>query len=293
MSQTTDRIAQTLLRTNARLPLPVLHLIGSFIGTLFWIIPNKRLSTCRTNIRRCFPELSRGQQSRLVFSTMRETGKGLMEVGRLWLRPATDNLAMIRSISGEEVVGQAQAEGHGIILATPHLGSWELFGSYCSSRYPLTSMYLEPPMKGLEDLMKRGRETSGGRYVAADNRGVRTMLKALRDGQMIGILPDQVPSRGGIMAPFFGLPALTMNLLSGMAGKTGAIVIFGFAERLSWGRGYRLHFLPADVLISSADEAESVARVNAQVEKCIRMAPHQYLWIYKRFQRTTDHFYEK
>jgi KDO2-lipid IV(A) lauroyltransferase len=271
----------------------VLHLLGTLIGSLFWVVPNKRLSTCRTNIRRCFPELSRWQQQRLVFSNMRETGKGLMEAGRLWLRPANDNLAMIRSVTGEDVVSQAQAEGHGIILATPHLGSWELFGSYCSSRYPLTSMYLEPPMKGLEDLMKSGRENSGGRYVAADNRGVRTLLKSLREGQMIGILPDQVPTRGGVEAPFFGLPALTMNLLSGMASKTGAIVIFGFAERLSWGRGFRLHFLPADDLISTADEAESVARVNAQVEKCIRMAPHQYLWIYKRFQRTTDHFYEK
>lgn len=110
---------------------------------------------------------------------------------------------------------------------------------------------------------------------------------------MIGILPDQVPSEGGVIAPFFGLPALTMNLLSKLAKKSNAVVIFGFAERLPWARGYRLYFLPPDEVITTGDVEESVAHVNAQVEKCIRMLPEQYLWIYKRFRNTTPGFYRK
>jgi KDO2-lipid IV(A) lauroyltransferase len=289
----TDRIAEWVLRTNARLPLFVLHTIGNLIGSLLAIIPGKRVTTCHTNIRACFPELSASRQRRLVRQSFRQIARGLMEVGKLWLRPAEENLAMITSIHGEEYVTESLNNGKGVILATPHLGSWELFGSYCSSQYPLTSMYQKPPLKGLNQLIRNGREGSGGHYVPTDNSGIRALLKALRKGEMIGILPDQVPSQGGILAPFFGHPALTMNLLSGLAAKTNATVIFGFAERLPWSRGFQLHFLPPDQLISTTPLEESAARINAQVEKCIRMAPDQYLWVYKRFQKNGEKFYTK
>ena len=293
MGTKTDRIAEWVLRTNARLPLPVLHGIANLIGSLLAIIPGKRVATCHTNIKACFPELSAFQQRRLARKSFRQIAKGLMEVGKLWLRPAEKNLAMIRSVHGEQHVTESLEAGKGVILATPHLGSWELFGSYCSAQYPLTSMYQKPPLKGLNKLIKDGREDSGGRYVPTDNSGIRALLKALRSGELIGILPDQVPSQGGVLAPFFGRPALTMNLLSSLAGKTNATVIFGFAERLPWSRGYKLHFLPPDELISTAPLEESAARINTQVEKCIRMAPDQYLWVYKRFQKNGESFYEK
>jgi KDO2-lipid IV(A) lauroyltransferase len=293
MGTKTDRIAEWVLRTNARLPLPVLHGIANLIGSLMAIIPGKRVATCHTNIKACFPELSPFQQRRLARKSFRQIAKGLMEVGKLWLQPAEKNLTMIRSVEGEQYVTESLEAGKGVILATPHLGSWELFGSYCSSEYPLTSMFQKPPLKGLNKLIKDGREDSGGRYVPTDNSGIRALLKALRSGELIGILPDQVPSQGGILAPFFGKPALTMNLLSSLASKTNATVIFGFAERLSWSRGYKLHFLPPDELISTTPLEESAACINAQVEKCIRMAPDQYLWVYKRFQKNGEHVYDQ
>jgi KDO2-lipid IV(A) lauroyltransferase len=292
MAKRTDRIAEWILRANAHLPLPVLHVIGNLLGSLLALIPGKRISTLRTNIRLCFPELSPRQQQRLVRKNIRQTTKALMEVGKLWLLPAENNLPMIRAVNGEEHVRETLASGKGIILATPHLGAWELFGSYCSAHYPLTSMYQKPPMKGLNKLIREGREDSGGRYVPTDRSGIRALLKALHDGQMVGILPDQVPSDGGVIAPFFGHPALTMNLLSNLAAKTGSVVIFGFAERLPWARGYRLHFLPADARVTTAPLEESIAHVNAQVEQCIRMAPEQYLWMYKRFQKNGEKVYD-
>jgi KDO2-lipid IV(A) lauroyltransferase len=293
MGTKTDRIAEWVLRANARLPLPVLHGIANIIGSLMVIIPGKRVATCHTNIKTCFPELSPFQQRRLARKSFRQIAKGLMEVGKLWLRPAEENLAMIRSVEGEQYVTESLEAGKGVILATPHLGSWELFGSYCSSQYPLTSMFQKPPLKGLNKLIKDGREDSGGRYVPTDNSGIRALLKALRNGELIGILPDQVPSQGGVLAPFFGKPALTMNLLSSLASKTNATVIFGFAKRLPWSRGYQLHFLSPDELISSTPLEESAERINAQVEKCIRMAPDQYLWVYKRFQKNGEHVYDQ
>jgi len=228
-----------------------------------------------------------------VRQSLRQISKGLMEVGRLWLQPAEKNLAMIKSVSGEEHITKCLEEGRGVILAAPHMGSWELAGSYVSSRYPLTTMYQKPPLKGLSKLIKDGREGSGGNYVPADNSGIRAMLKALRKGEMVGLLPDQVPSQGGVIAPFFDKPALTISLLSKLSGETDATVIFVFAERLPWSRGFKIQFLPPDELISSTALEESAARINAQVEKCIRMAPDQYLWVYKRFQKNGEHFYDR
>jgi len=293
MARKRDKILLALLRFNAALPLLFNHALGVIIGTLVTVFPNRRLSTCRTNIGRCFPSLSGRERNRLVRSAMRHTGRGLAEAGRMWLRPVEDNLALIRSVEGEGHIRQALDSGRGVILATPHLGNWELFGLYCSSRYPMTNMYREPPMKGLDETIRGGRESGGGRYVPADASGVRAQLKALKQGEMVGMLPDQVPSEGGLTVPFFGLPAVTMTLLSQLARKSGAAVIFGFAERLPWARGYRIHFLPPDELVTTADIETSVTRVNAQVEQCIRMRPDQYLWIYKRFRNTDTEFYDK
>jgi KDO2-lipid IV(A) lauroyltransferase len=293
MSLTRDRIAQWLLRANARLPLSFNHALGILIGTAFTWIPNKRIHTCRTNIRRCFPELSRREQNRMIRGAMRHAGRAIVEAGRMWARPPADNIALLRSIEGEELIQQALDQGRGVILATPHLGNWELAGSYVSSKYPLTIMYRPPLMTGLDDMIHEGRESSGGKYVPADGTGVRAQLKALNNGELIGLLPDQVPAEGGVAAPFFGLPALSMTLLSNLARKTNAVVIFCVVERLSWARGYRMKFLPPDEAITSADTDESVARVNAQVEKCILLCPDQYLWTYKRFKNTTPGFYPR
>ncbi|MFW2440633.1 MAG: lysophospholipid acyltransferase family protein [Arenicellales bacterium] len=293
MGTKTDRVAEWVLRTNARLPLPVLHGIANLLGSLMAIIPGKRLATCQANIKACFPELSDFEQRRLIRQNLRQTAKALMEAGKLWLRPVSKNLALIRSVSGEEYVQQCLDNGKGVILATPHLGSWELAGSYVSFRFSLTTMYQKPLLKGLDNIIKDGREGSGGKYVKTDSSGIRALIKALRNGEMIGLLPDQVPSQGGALAPFFGHPALTISLLSSLANKTNATVIFGFAERLPWSRGFRIHYLPPDELISSTPLEESITRINAQVEKCIRMAPDQYLWVYKRFQKNGEHFYDR
>jgi KDO2-lipid IV(A) lauroyltransferase len=101
---------------------------------------------------------------------------------------------------------------------------------------------------------------------------------------VVGILPDQQPKQGeGEFAPLFGTPALTMVLLSRLAQRTGATVLFAFAERLQDGRGFRLHFLPAPPGVADPDLATAVAALNRGVEDCVRIAPAQYQWHYKRY----------
>lgn len=280
------RLVKLLFRVFSALPLPVAHALGAALGWIFFVVPNKRRRTAEINLELCFPDMRAPVRRRLLRRNLIELGKSFAEIGVLWTRDAETLRRLMRRVSGEDKVKQALARGKGLILALPHLGAWEAIGMWGSMNHPMTSLYRAPPMSQMGRLMRTARERFGARLVATDNTGIRALYKALERGEMVAILPDQVPSARGasVFAPFFGIPASTMVLLSRLAIKTGAPVMFGYAERLPRGRGYHLHFLPAPADINRGSLESSAAAVNAMVEKCARAAPEQYQWVYKRFR---------
>ena len=157
-------------------------------------------------------------------------------------------------------------------------------GLYYSSRHPLTILY-RPSRLGLDGLSRQGRGRLGGKVVATDASGVRTLLTSLRAGEVLGILPDQDPGEeGGVFAPFFGISASTMTLVSRLALKSQVPVFLTWAERLPRGRGFILHLRVLSEVTAAGSLAESVAALNRSVEAAVRSLPAQYLWAYKRFK---------
>lgn len=283
-----NSIALLLLRLLVRLPLPLLHGIGALFGWLGWLLPNANRTIALRNLELCFPQLDARARRALARRTLIETGKMLLETPLLWLGSGRRTLGLVREVRGLEHIEQAMATGRGAIAVSPHLGNWELCGLYLA-RYGITSLYRPPRKQAMEALVRGARERLGATLVPTDARGVRALYQALSRGGMIGILPDQDPrEEAGEFAPFFGVPAKTMTLLPRLAQRSGAAVIFTFAERLPWGRGFRLHFLPAPEGIASTDAAIAVAALNQGVERCVRLAPAQYQWIYKRFRTRPD-----
>lgn len=270
----------------AALPLPVAHAVGAVLGGLLFLVPNKRQRTAKINIGLCFPGMGRGARRRLLRRNLVEMGKSITEIGALWTRGEKNMRRLVRRVSGEAQLKKILQQGQGVLLAMPHLGAWEMVSLYCSLHYPLTTMYRAPPMSQMGILMRKARERFKARLVSADNTGIRALYKALERGELVAILPDQVPSArsGSVFAPFFGIPASTMVLLSRLAIKTGAPVVFACAERLPHGRGYHLHFIPASDEINRGSLESSAAAVNAMVEQCARDMPEQYQWVYKRFR---------
>jgi KDO2-lipid IV(A) lauroyltransferase len=274
-----------LLRVCAALPLPLAHALGSLIGWGLLLIPNDLRRVSRTNIPLCFPEFTAAQQRHLLRASIIESGKTMTEAGALWLWPAPRLTPLIKGTSGEEHLSAALAAGKGAILAAPHLGAWEMVGLYSSLHCPITSLYRPPRLSELGEMVRHGRERFGAKLVPVDAGGVRALYQALGRGELVGMLPDQEPGAGnGVFAPLFGIQANTMVLLSRLAIKTGAPVIFAYAERLPHGRGYHLHFLPAPPTINHAPLDRSVAVMNDMVENLIRQRPQQYQWGYKRFR---------
>jgi len=177
-----------------------------------------------------------------------------------------------------------------VIVLSPHLGAWELAGLYLSTQGPTTTLY--KPQPELDWLIREVRARRGAELVPTDSRGIRKLMQALKRGEYVGILPDQEPraNRGSIFAPFFGVPAFTMLLINRLARKTGARVIFMFAERLPGRQGFRVHCLPAPEAIDSEDDLEGATALNAGIEACVRVCPEQYVWAYKRFRKRPDGF---
>jgi KDO2-lipid IV(A) lauroyltransferase len=284
-------LIKILLQFLALFPLKTIHSFAALLGQTIAKKSQLRLTqVARTNIGLCFPQLSNEAQDVLIKASLIETCKTFSELGALWLWKVDKVLELVQEVSGELCLQQALERGKGVLLLTPHLGAWELAGLYASSRYKLTGLYRPPKLLGLEKLIRNARERAGGQFVATDQSGIRALYQSLRRGQIVGILPDQVPNEvgSGVFAPFFKLATYTMVLVPRFARKSGATVIFTYAERLPQGRGFHLHFFPASNDIAANDMKIAAAALNKGVEQCVKACPEQYQWSYKRFKRLPE-----
>jgi KDO2-lipid IV(A) lauroyltransferase len=278
------RLVQAAMKVCGLLPLVALHGAGRLLGWLMRRLDTREYRVAQRNVALCFPELPADAQRGFVRETLAHTAMGLTELPRLWGRPPAQALALIREVRGAELLHDAITQQRGVIVAAPHLGQWELLNLYLCTQGPMALLYRRPQHAVWEPLLLEGRGVLGAIQVRADAAGVRELYRCLRQKMILGVLPDQRPKGGeGEFAPFFGLPCKSMTLLSRLGHKTGAPVVFGFAERLPRGEGFRLHFLPAPADIAAADPASGVAALHRGLEDCVRIAPLQYQWTYKRF----------
>jgi len=259
------------------LPLTVLHAIGAVVGWLVFVGSGRFRRYLRENLAAAgyvHPAIWR--------SAVAHTGMSAMELPAIWTRRQEEVARLVVEVEGWQLIEHALAAGKGAILLTPHLGCWEITAQYASRRHPITVLYSPPKMRAVEPLMQHGRTREGMRSVPPDLSGLRAMLRALHNGEAIGILPDQVPGIGeGEWAEFFGRPAYTMTLVTKLAQKTGAPVLLGFAERLRRGRGYKLYVGPMPEPLAG----ESPQRLlNRAIEELVRRCPTQYLWAYNRYK---------
>jgi KDO2-lipid IV(A) lauroyltransferase len=278
------RALYALLALAGRLPLRALHACGDATAWALHVLQAAPARIARRNLELAFPALGEAERETLCRAALRETARTLFETCRFWTRRGPDNLGLIRETRGAALLDAAQASGRGVIVAAPHLGNWELLNQWLATRAPIAIVYRPPRQAWVEDLLRRARAHSQVTQVRAEAAGVRQLFRTLKEGGTVGILPDQQPKQGeGEFAPFFGIPALTMTLLSRLAHKSGATVLFAWAERLPDAQGFRIRITPADAAIADPDPVRAVAALNAGVEACVQVAPAQYQWGYKRF----------
>lgn len=267
------------------LPLSLNRKVGQAIGLFLWWLPNSNKRIAQRNIRVAFPSLSDTKQRALVKQSLMQLGQATTELGPVWCWTEQKLLSLIKEVKGRSLLDEALARNQGVIFLAPHIGSWELIGTFLSANYPSTFLYRPPNVASVESFMVKARGRFGAQLAPTNVRGVRTLIKALKNNEVTVILPDQDPgAQGGVYAPFFGRPARTMTLASKLIQKTDCAYLFMMVERLPGASGYRLHFLPADKAIASEDELVATTALNNGVAQCILRCPEQYLWSYKRYR---------
>ncbi|RDH83053.1 MAG: hypothetical protein DIZ80_12395 [endosymbiont of Galathealinum brachiosum] len=278
-------IFKTVLILTSVLPLKLIHLLGRVVGKLTWLTNSRIRRITEKNIQHCFPELNTQQQTMLVRKILNETGKVILESGKLWHQDAEKTLNMVKGSENEFLIRQAREQGRGVIIASPHYGSWELAGLYLAKHYPMTSMYSPQQDPKIDSFIRHARQRTGANLIATDISGIRAMSKTLKQAKLVGMLPDQAPDDNGLFIPFFNIPCYTMTLLAKLAKKTNAAVIYTYAQRLEDSSGFKMVFRESSTDLSTLDLEQAAAQMNRDVEKLIRENPHQYQWTYKKFRQ--------
>ena len=272
------------LRLLGLLPLRLLHAAGAASGRVLRWRRGRTAHVTAVNLAIARPGLAPAAREALLREVMAEGGKSAAEIAKVWGAGAGRALGLVREVRGGELLDAALAAGKGVIIAAPHLGCWELLNYWLCSRTPMAILYRPPRFPAVEQLLRKVRGALAPEQVRAEGAGVRTLYKRLAAGGAVGILPDQKPRAGeGEFAPFFGRNALTMVLLPRLAARTGAAVLFAFAERLPHGAGFRIHLLEAPAGLDDADPQQACAVLNRGVEACIEIAFAQYQWHYRRW----------
>lgn len=267
-----------LFRALSCLPLWALHALGAGMGWMAYVL--SAVYRQRLNLHADLAGLSQGQRRQSIAAA----GQMVGELPLLWFGGGVPV-----QWDGSEWIDAALATDRGLLFLTPHLGCFEVTAQAYALRYgiaqrPMTVLYRPARKVWLRSLVEHARQRPGLATAPATLAGVKQMLKALRAGGAVGLLPDQVPPKGlGVWAQFFGRPAYTMTLPARLAEQTGATVLMAWGERLPWGRGYVVHVRPMP-MVQDAGPVVAAQQINAAMEALIREQPGQYLWGYDRYK---------
>jgi KDO2-lipid IV(A) lauroyltransferase len=286
-------VAATLLYLLAaalgRLPWAWANALGDRVAALWRRLDAREARVARRNLELAFPGMPVAEREALQRRILSATARQALETLRFWTRPHPANLALIRKSHGTALFDEAVASGEGVIVAAPHYGNWELLNQWLAAHTPIAVLYRPPESAVGEAFLQKVRADDAGRVtqVPAEGAAVRQLVRVLKAGGVVGILPDQQPKAGeGVFAPFFGKQALTMALLPRLAARTGARVLFAWCERIP-GDGpapaFALRIEDAPRAIAAEDTATGAAALNAAVEAIARRDPAQYQWTYKRY----------
>lgn len=269
------------------LPLSVLRLFGLVIGIVGTLFNTRAIKVSRINLRLAHPDMPAEEVEKISRQRMRHLGKLSLETPKMWRKGSQWLDSKIIDIEGIEYLDAAFANNKGTIAIAPHFGNWEVVGQWLSQRAPMTSLYKPPKDPLIEKWVKDSRETSGATLVPTNVRGVAAVMKALKRGELTGILPDQQPPLdSGAFSPYFGIPALTMTLIHNLIQRTECQAVICLAELVPG--GWKLIFRPVSEELYSRDQDTHLATLNREIESVAMLAPDQYQWEYKRYRTQPD-----
>ncbi len=257
--------------------------MGRLLGRVLWLANTEARRVTEINLRLCYPALTEAEREGLARQSLIATAMTALETPKVWLGNREALAQWVTATHGLEAFDALCEEGNGVLLMVPHIGNWELFNAYHAARGKrLTALFRPPRQAAVAGIIHHLRVQFGNDMVPTTPRGIVQLFKRLQQGEVVAVLPDQVPE-SGVFVPFFEHAALTDRLAHRLVQKTGASVVMMGLLRNEDGR-FDLHLLPIEGL-SNPDEAGALTDLNLAISQLIERAPAQYQWEYKRFKR--------
>ncbi len=282
-------LAVFFIKLAGKIPLRISQRIGKYLGKLMVMLNTREVKIARRNIELCFPDMSIPQKELFLRKVFEHGGMQLFEIAFLWTSHPKASLRHLRKVQGEEFLDQAMEAPNGLIIILPHLGNWEMLNAYMCEKMEIRAMYTPAQLIEVDRLMSQGRSQTGLKLAPANARGISSLTSTLRSGGNILIFPDQEPGKNsGAFAPFFGIEAYSMTLISKMLSKSGAKTLLAYINRREVGEGFDIIFKSLPDEIYSDDIRISLTALNKAVEDCVKEHPEQYMWGYKRFRKRPE-----
>ena len=276
-----------ILRVFEPLPHGLLYLLGRGLGWFMHLFPSPFKRIARRNIELCLPGLDEAARARILREHFAGLGCALFETAISWWS-SNERIRRITMMTGLEHLEAAQRTGRGVLLLSAHFNSIEIGCRALAARMPLNVMYRPTKNELIGEFVHSRRAVQTKRAIPRDD--VRTLIKALKDGDVVWYAPDQsFRKKGAQMVKLFGIPAATNTATSRIAGMTNALVLPYFFERLPGG-GYRGTIHPPLENFPTDDAVADTERFNRIVEAEVRRIPEQYLWIHRRFKGLTPDY---
>jgi KDO2-lipid IV(A) lauroyltransferase len=275
-------LAGTLVNALRLLPLPVARAAAHSATRALDIASPRLRNVARTNLAFAFADLDSMQRERIIDGVFESIARMLVSIAR-FPRLNSANIRDWISYDGLENYLSAKRRGRGVLIATAHLGNWELSAfAHALMTEPMNVMVrpLDNPL--IDDLVENRRTLSGNRLIYKRD-AARAVIKALKKNEAVGILIDQNTSISeGIFVNFFGKLACAGAAFARLAHHTGAAVVPGFALWNEAARRYVLRFYPQVEL--TGDESADTQRIHALLAEAIRRYPDQWMWIHRRWK---------
>lgn len=272
-----------LLWLVVQLPYPVIYRLGNAMGRLALKLMKRRAKIAYRNLELCFPEMSEAERHRMVVKNFESVGMGVMETGIAWFWP-TKRINRWMDASGLEHIRAVQDSGRGVLLIGIHFLTLEMGARMFGIHNPGIGVYRPNDNPVLDWLQTWGRMRSNKSMI--DRKDLKGMVRALKNGEIIWYAPDHdYGPRASVFAPLFAVKDAATTSGTWMLAKMSKACIVPFVPRRKPdGKGYELIILPPEC-DPPLDDAETTALwMNKVVEKCILMAPEQYMWMHRRFK---------
>ncbi|WP_368894197.1 Kdo(2)-lipid IV(A) acyltransferase [Kluyvera ascorbata] len=266
-----------------QLPYPVIYRLGNAIGRLAMRLMRRRAQIAYRNLELCFPHKSEAERHEMVVKNFESVGMGVIETGIAWFWP-TKRVNRWMDASGLEHIRAVQDAGRGVLLIGIHFLTLEMGARMFGIHNPGIGVYRPNDNPVIDLLQTWGRMRSNKDMI--DRKDLKGMIRALKNGEIIWYAPDHdYGPRASVFAPLFAVKDAATTSGTWMLAKTSKACVVPFVPRRKPdGKGYELIILEPECNPPLDDAETTAAWMNTIVEKCIMMAPEQYMWLHRRFK---------